>query len=87
VPTVVPPVEHVVGADAWGPNTLKVSVPPAAPGAPASVELIELAGIAVPAFAAAGADALFVVVAFPTGVDPIALPQALVEPTLLASPL
>jgi len=27
VPTVVPPVVQVVGADAWGPNTVKVTVP------------------------------------------------------------
>ncbi len=46
VPTVVPPLVHVVGALGCGPNTLNVMVP-VAPLPPDSVELIELAEMAV----------------------------------------
>lgn len=46
VPTVVPPLVQVLGALAWGPNTLKVIVPVAPVPAPDSVPLIELAAIA-----------------------------------------
>jgi hypothetical protein len=61
VPTVVPPVVQLVGAAAWGPKTLKVMVPVAALAPlldPASVELIELAGMAVLVASVAGAAAV-----------------------------
>ena len=49
VPTVVPPVVHVVGAVLWGPKTLKVMVPVAlVPDDAARVELIFPAVMAVP---------------------------------------
>ena len=41
VPTVVPPLVHVVGALACGPKTVNVIVPPAPLVAPLSVAVIE----------------------------------------------
>ena len=52
VPTVVPP-EQLVGAEDCGPKTLKVIVPEA-PTPELSVELMELAGMAVPRVPFAG---------------------------------
>jgi hypothetical protein len=64
-----------------------VIVPPAAFVALLRVDPIELAGIAVPAVPAAGAAAVVPVVARPTTVDVIPLPQPLLEGLLLVSPL
>jgi hypothetical protein len=57
VPTVVPPLVHVDGAEACGPNTLNVIVPVAvlAPELLANTPLSDEAGIAVPAVPVPGA--------------------------------
>lgn len=85
VPTVVPPLVQVVGALAWGPNTLNVIVPVAPADAPDSTELIELAAIAPPAFPVAGAEAV-AAGAFWTTVELIPLPHVLAEAVLPESP-
>jgi hypothetical protein len=87
VPIVVPPLVQVVGGLAWGPNTVKVTVPPAVLVAPETVDPIPLGGMAVPAVPVAGAAALVVVLACPTTVDVMPAPQPLVDGLLLASPL
>ena len=56
VPTVLPPLVHVVGAVVCGPNTLNVIVPVAPLVAPLSIELTELAAIAVLVLPVPGAD-------------------------------
>ncbi len=86
VPTVVPPLVHVLGALAWGPKTLKVTVPPAPLTAPDSVELIEPAAIAVPGVPLAGALTLALVVAL-TAVEVMPVPQALDDARFVLSPL
>jgi hypothetical protein len=86
VPTVAPPLVQLAGAVACGPNTVKVIVPVAPLLAPDKVELIELAVIACPAVAEAGAATL-VEVAFVTMVLIIALPQAELDGGLVPSPL
>ena len=86
VPTALPPVEQMLGAVSCGPNTLKLSVPPAPLVAPESVVLIALAGIAAPVAVAAGADTVLVVVVLPTAVDAMPLPHVLLDAALLASP-
>jgi hypothetical protein len=87
VPTVVPPLVHVLGALACGPNALKVIVPVAPVVAPARVELTALVAIAVPAAPVAGPDAVVVVVALPTAVEAMPEPHVLLDGPLLASPL
>jgi hypothetical protein len=87
VPTVVPPLVHVLGALACGPNTLNVIEPAAPLVAPPSVELTAPAGIAVPDVPAAGPDTVVVVVALPTEVEAMLGPQALLDAPLLESPL
>ena len=57
VPTVVPPLVHVLGALACGPKTTSVIVPPAAGLPPDSVEVIEEAEIALPVVPVLGAPA------------------------------
>ncbi len=58
VPTVMPPLVHVVGAVACGPNTANVTVP-VAPAVPlASLALIELGSIAAPVAEVDGAEML-----------------------------
>jgi hypothetical protein len=57
VPTVVPPLVHIDGAEACGPNTLNVIVPVAVPAPEllANTPLIDEAAIAVPAVRVPGA--------------------------------
>jgi hypothetical protein len=85
VPTVVPPLVHEEGAVVWGPNTLNVIVPVAPLVAPDSVELIELAVIALVDMPVAGPDANVAVV-FITAVEVMPEPQVLAELLLLESP-
>ncbi len=85
VPTVVPPLVQVEGAVAWGPKTVNVIVPVAPAVAPDSVEPIEPAAIAEPAFPLAGAAAVSVP-AFFTTVELIPLPHVLAEAVLPESP-
>jgi hypothetical protein len=85
VPTVVPPLVHVDGAVAWGPNTLNVTVPVAPAVAPDNVELTDEAAIAVPVVSVAGPLAV-VVVALVTTVEAMPLPHVLAEARLLESP-
>ena len=86
VPTVVPPLVQVLGAVAWGPKTVKVTVPVAPDVAPDRVELIEPAAIAVLVVSEAGPEAVVPVV-FLTTVEPIPEPQVLAEARSLLSPL
>ena len=76
VPTVVPPVEQLVGAEDCGPKTVKVIVPDGLEPEP-STELIELALMAVPAVPFAGPVAVTVGLALPTTVSDIPEPQLL----------
>ena len=57
VPTVVPPLAQLLGALAWGPNTLNVIVPPAPLPAPDSDAVIELDEMATPVLSDAGPPA------------------------------
>jgi hypothetical protein len=57
VPTAVPPLVQVLGALAWGPKTTQVMVPPAAALPPDSVDVIEVAGIALEVVPVLGAPA------------------------------
>jgi len=57
VPTAVPPLVHVLGADACGPNTLKLTAPVAVDVPPDSAPPIDDAGIATPREPVDGADA------------------------------
>ena len=85
VPTVVPPLVHVVGAVACGPKTVKVIVPVGALPL-ASTELIELVAIAVPAVPVPGPVAVTVGDAFGTTVSDIPEPHRLTAAPLLLSP-
>jgi hypothetical protein len=85
VPTVVPPLVHVAGAVAWGPNTVNVTVPVAPAVAPESAELTEPVEIAVPTFPLAGPDAVRAVL-FLTTVEDIPLPHVLADEVLFVSP-
>ena len=87
VPTAVPPVVQLVGAEDWGPKTLMVIVPEALePDELERTEPIELAAMAVPMVPVDGpvsvsaGDALATVVSERDG-------QALCAELLLASPL
>jgi hypothetical protein len=82
VPTVVPPLEHVAGAVACGPNTVNVIVPPAELVAPDTAALIA----AVPAVPPAGAPTVKAGDATPTTVEAIPLPHLLSALPLFASP-
>lgn len=85
-PTVVPPLEQVVGALACGPKTVYVTVP-AGLDPPDSLALIEFAAIAVPAVAVFGPFAFAVVVVVLTTVEVmLELLQVLVAELLLLSP-
>ena len=86
VPTVVPPLVQVLGAVAWGPKTLKVTVPVAPAVALDRVELIEPAAIAVPELSVAGPAAV-AVTPFLTTVEAIPEPQVLAEARSVVSPL
>lgn len=85
VPTVVPPLVQDEGAVVWGPNTLKVIVPPAPAVPPERVDEIELAAIAVPEVSVAGAAAV-AIVRFLTTVEVIPEPHVLLAAALLESP-
>jgi hypothetical protein len=85
VPTVVPPLVQVDGAEPCGPNTVNVIVPLAPPVAPVSAEPIDPAPIAVPVTPVAGADTVLAVT-FATVVDVIPAPQPLFDGPLPASP-
>jgi len=80
VPTAVPPLVQVVGADAWGPNTVNVTVPVAPLVAPDSAEPIDEVAMAVPAISVADAVAVVAVVLVTTV-------SAIPEPQVLAAPL
>jgi hypothetical protein len=87
VPTVVPPVVQVVGADVCGPKTLKVIVPLAfEPELAASVEVIEPSGMAVPTVPLEGPVAVTVGDALATTVSDMPDPQALDAVLLFVSP-
>jgi len=86
VPTVVPPEVHVLGADAWGPKTVKV-IAPVAPDPDASTELIEPAAIGAPAVPVDGPVAFTVGEALATTVWDMVPLQTEVAVLLLASPL
>ena len=87
VPTVVPPLVQVVGAVAWGPKTVKVTVPVAfVPDEAASAELMLAVVMAVPIVPVAGPVAVRVGTALPTTVSDIVAPQVEVAVLLLASP-
>jgi hypothetical protein len=87
VPTVVPPLVHVDGAEACGPNTVNVIVPVALdpPELAPKTPLIDELAIALPAVPVAGAVADSVGEAFATTVSAIPEPQALAAALLLAS--
>ena len=85
VPTVVPPVEQLVGAEESGPKTLKVIVPEGLDPEP-SAEVTELAPMAVPAVPFAGPVADAVGEAFPTTVTDMPEPQVLAAELLFESP-
>ena len=85
VPTVVPPVVQLVGAEDWGPKTVTVIVP-VGPEPPARTLEMELFGMLEPTVPVAGPFAVTVGLAFPTTVSDIAEPQVLVAVLLLPSP-
>jgi hypothetical protein len=86
VPTVVPPLVHVAGAVACGPNTVNVIVPPAELVAPETPAVIAAAGTAVPAVPPAGAPTDTAGDVAATLVDAIKLPHTLAALPLFASP-
>ena len=85
VPTVVPPEVQVVGAVACGPKTVKVTVPVGLVP-PVRAAAIAPALMAVPTVPVEGPDALSVVVAFPTVVSDMPLPQVDAARLLFESP-
>jgi hypothetical protein len=89
VPTVVPPLVHVLRAVDWGPNTVYVIIPPAAGllVPPERVALTELAAIAVAAVPLTGPAAVEAVVFFTAVEVMLPLLQVLPDPLLLLSPL
>ena len=88
VPTVVPPVVQLVGAEDWGPKTVTVTVPEALePDELPKVELIEPVLIAVPAVPVPGPLAVRLGLDFATVVSFIPEPQVETAELLLESPL
>jgi len=87
VPTVVPPLVHVDGADACGPNTVNVIVPVALdpPELAPKTPLIDEPAIAPPAVPVVGAVTDSVGDAFPITVSAIPEPQVLAAALLFAS--
>jgi hypothetical protein len=85
VPTVVPPVEQLVGAEDCGPKTLIVIVPVGLEP-PANVLEIEPVAMGVPVASVVGPLAVSVGLAFPTTVSDIAEPQKLEALLLFESP-
>jgi hypothetical protein len=85
VPTVVPPVVQLVGAEDSGPKTVKVIVPVGLDPAARTLE-IEVLAMAVPIEPVAGPVAVIVGLALPTTVSDIAEPQVLAAMLLLPSP-
>jgi hypothetical protein len=86
VPTVVPPEVQVVGAEACGPKTVKVMVPPGLVPPDKVAETAALAR-AVPAVPPAGPVALNVGEALATTVSDMPDPQVDVAGLLFPSPL
>jgi hypothetical protein len=87
VPTVVPAVVQLVGAEDSGPKTLNVIVPEEfEPEEAARAELIALEEIAVPVLSVPGPVAVTVGLALLTTVLDIADPQVLAAVLLFASP-
>jgi len=87
VPTVVPPEVQVVGAEAWGPKTVKVMVPVALePEVAAKALEIEPAAMVLPAEPLAGPVAVRVVLAMATTVSDMPEPQVDTAELLLESP-
>jgi len=86
VPTVVPPLVHVVGAEACE-KTVKVIVPVALlPLAADSTELIDDVAIAAPALPVAGAAAVTAAFALLTTVSAMPEPHVEADALLLVSP-
>ena len=85
VPTVVPPVEQLVGAELCGPKTLNVTVPVGLAPTEMAPET-ELAAIDVPAVPLTGPAAESSGLAAPTTVFDIEDPQMLAAALLLVSP-
>ena len=85
VPTVVPPVVQLVGAEDSGPKTVTVIVPVGLEP-PARTLDIELAPIEVPMFPVAGPVAVTVGLALLTTVSDIPEPHVLVAELLFPSP-
>ncbi len=77
---------QVVGAAAWGPNTVYVIVPLAPLAAPDSAELIELAKMAVPEVSAPSGLTVSEGAALPTTVEAMPEPHVLAEDLSPASP-
>jgi hypothetical protein len=85
VPTAVPPEVQVVGAEAWGPKTVKVMVPVGLDPPERSDEILP-AEMAVPAVPVAGPDAVRVVVALATTDSDMPDPQVDAAELLFESP-
>jgi len=87
VPTAVPPEVQVVGAEAWGPKTVKVMVPEALePDVAAKAPEIEPVAMVLPAEPLAGPVAVRVVLAMATTVSDMPEPQVVTAELLLESP-
>ncbi len=87
VPTVVPPEVQVVGAEAWGPKTVKVMVPVASePDVAAKAPEIEPVATVVPAVPVEGSLVLSVDDALATIISGMPEPQVLASELLFASP-
>jgi len=87
VPTVVPPEVQVVGAVAWGPKTVKVTVPLALePEVEPSVAEIDVVTIVTPAVPVESSLVLRIGDALATTISDIPEPQVEVDGLLLASP-
>jgi hypothetical protein len=86
VPTVFPPEEQSDGADACGPNTVNVIVPPGDPPPDSAADTSD-AEIAVPTVPADGALTDSEIVAAPTVVSAIPAPHVELAAELLPSPL
>ncbi len=87
VPTVVPPEVQVVGAEAWGPKTVKVMVPVASePEVAAKAPEIEPVAMVLPAVPVEGSLVLSVDDALATIISGMPEPQVLASELLFASP-
>jgi hypothetical protein len=87
VPTAVPPEVQVVGAEAWGPKTVKVMVPEALePDVAAKAPEIEPVAMVLPAVPVEGSLVLSVDDALATIISGMPEPQVLASELLFASP-